>query len=345
MDYQLARRAIIWPLIGIAFAWLTFMAANYSQFFIQPELDKFGNYLYEPDVVRASTYLFLLGIAAFAFTALTALNLAVRARELNGAAAGLARSAFRFANLSVILSLAAGAVYAIGNFMAAFNGSDLSRQNNLLVRAFGVYVPIILATGVVVFVLLRAFVFRRDQVEESHDNGKARISERQKAIGLGYASPIIGTAVAIVFGLGVYDATRTSLDVWIWVIITLIVASSILIGTNFASKAKSARQVAPRPRNFAAGAANLNFVLSIVFVVVVGSMAFGFGFAATEGLRTWNSNEPGWTIAPIGIQWLLEKFAPAVVLLAVAEAAIYFSLIARNRKEQPAETIESAHAG
>ncbi len=344
MNNKLARRAIIWPLVGIAFAWLTFMSANYTDLLIQPELDKFGNYLYESQMVRASTYLYLIGISAFAGSSLIALNLAVRARESDEESAGLARSAFRFANLSVILSLAAGAIYAIGNFMAAFNGSDLGRNGNLVVRAFGVYVPIILATAVVVLVLLRAFVFRRDQIEESHDGGKAKVSERQKAIGLGYASPIFGTAIAIVFGLGVYDATRTTLDVWIWVIITLIVASSILVGTHFASKAKSAKLVAPRPRNFAAGAANLNFVLSVVFVAVVGIMAFTFGFAAIESLRSWAVNA-NWNVLPITPKWALEKLAPALVLLAVAESAIYFSLIARNRGEKPVETIEAAHAG
>lgn len=343
MNNKLARRSIIWPLVGIAFAWLTFMGANYSDLLIRPTLDEYGNYLYESQMVRASTYLFLLGISVFATTALASLNLAVKARESEYEHPGLVRSAFRFANLAVILSLVAGAIYAIGNFMAAFNGSDLGRNGNLVLRAFGVYVPIVLATAVVVFVLLRAFVFRRDQIEESHDNGKAKISERQKAIGLGYASPIIGTAVAIVFGLGVYDATRTTLDVWIWVIITLIVASSILIGTNFASKAKSARAATPRPKNFAAGAANLNFVLSVVFVATVGIMAFTFGFAAIDSLRSWAVNG-NWNVLPISPKWFIEKLAPAIVLLVVAEAAIYFSLIARNRDAKSTDKIEPANA-
>ena len=101
---------------------------------------------------------------------------------------------------------------------------------------------IVLATGLVVYVLLAAFVFRHDESTNT-DGVKQKMSEAQKALGLGYAVPILATAVAIIFGLGVYDVTRTNLQVWVWVIIIAIVAAGVVWGTRFAAKAKSAKAI------------------------------------------------------------------------------------------------------
>jgi hypothetical protein len=92
----------------------------------------------------------------------------------------------------------------------------------------------------------------------------------------------------------------------------------------------------------AAGAANLNFVLSIVFGVTVSIMSFGFGAAGIEQLRVYPPYEepaPGeeftavwsWTVAPISVSWFIEQMLPAVVLLVLAAAGTYLSITERNK--------------
>jgi hypothetical protein len=183
-------------------------------------------------------------------------------------------------------------------------------------------------------------VFRKQVVKGAK---KERMSESEKALGLGYAVPIIATAIAIIFGLAVYDVTRTDLEVWVWVIIQVIIVSGILLGTRFSTKAKSAKAAPPRTRaTLAAGAANLNFVLSIVFGVTVSIMSFGFGAAGIEQLRVYPPYEepaPGeeftavwsWTVSPISLSWFIEQMLPAIVLLVLAAAGTYLSITERNK--------------
>jgi hypothetical protein len=186
---------------------------------------------------------------------------------------------------------------------------------------------------------------------------KEGMSESEKALGLGYAVPIIFTAIAIIFGLVVYDVTRTDLQVWVWVIIQVIIVSGILLGTRFSTKAKSAKPATPRARpTLAAGAANLNFVLSIVFGVTVSIMSFTFGAGAIEELRVYPPYEepaPGeefnaiwtWTVAPISVSWFIEQMLPAIVLLVLAAAGTYLSITERNKvslvAKKPAAAVSS----
>jgi hypothetical protein len=152
----------------------------------------------------------------------------------------------------------------------------------------------------------------------------------------------LATAVAIIFGLGVYDVTRTNLQVWVWVIIIAIVAAGVVFGTRFSAKAKSAKPAPPKPRTaLAVGASNLNLVLSIIFGSVVTIMAFSFGADAISKLQTWtpppidckemecNSvasvTGPTWT-------WLIQELAPAKVLLAIAVIGIYVTITERNKE-------------
>jgi heme/copper-type cytochrome/quinol oxidase subunit 2 len=213
--------------------------------------------------------------------------------------------------------------------MGAFNKFS-GRPENPVLRIFSVYVPILLATGLVVYVLLAAFVFGHEG-EKNTDGSKPKMTEIQKALGLGYAIPILATAVAIIFGLIVYDLTRTNLQVWIWVIIIAIVASGVVFGTRFANKARSAKPAPAKPRTaLVAGAANLNFVLSIVFGGVVTIMAFSFGISAISKLQEWRSAGP--VIKAPDLKWLLEELAPAKVLLVLAVVGIYVTITERNKE-------------
>ena len=353
MENKLSKLAILAPLVGLIGGWKFFMFAIYAGLFVYPIYDAQGMYQGDEQIIRPSTYLFLSGIVIFGLLALYGQRLALRARALAGVDDALARAAHRFTNFAVIVALVAGAFFAIGNFLGAFN-TYIDREENLTVRLFDVYIPILLATGLVVYILLRAFVFRKQVVKGAKKEG---MSESEKALGLGYAVPIIFTAIAIIFGLAVYDVTRTDLEVWVWVIIQVIIVSGILLGTRFSTKAKSAKPAAPRARpTLAAGAANLNFVLSIVFGVTVAIMSFGFGAAGIEKLRVYPPYEepaPGeeftaiwsWTVAPLSVSWFIEQMLPAIVLLVLAAAGTYLSITERNKvalvAKKPAATTSS----
>jgi hypothetical protein len=307
------------------------MFAIYSDLFVFPIYDSQGMYLGDTQIVQISTYLYLVGIVVFGLLALRGQQMSLHARELAGLDAPLPRAAHRFTNLTVVISLVGGSIYAIGNFLNAFN--SFGQENvNLLVRLFDVYVPIVLATILVIYILLRAFVYRKQTVKQAK---KQVMSESEKALGLGYAIPILLTAVAIIFGLVVYDITRTDLQVWVWVVIQVIIALGILLGTRFSSKAKAAKAAPPRVRQtLAAGATNLNFVLSIVFGATVSIMSFTFGASAIESLRIWPEYiepaegeefvfDPGWEMAPFEWSWFFESMVPALILLLIAAVGIY----------------------
>ena len=339
----LANRAIALPLIGLLAAWLSFMGATLANLYVpQPQYGPNGNVFFKEEIFQVAPYLFLLGIAAVAVSSLLAQGLAIKAREQSKDSSSLARAAHRFSTLGIIVGLAGGAIFAIGNFLGAFN-SYAGRSESAFLRIFSVYVPILLATGLVVYVLLAAFVFRHDESTNT-DGVKQKMSEAQKALGLGYAVPILATAVAIIFGLGVYDVTRTNLQVWVWVIIIAIVAAGVVWGTRFAAKAKSAKAAPPKPRTaLAAGAANLNLVLSIIFGSVVTIMAFAFGTDAISKLQTWPQppiNCEGVECATEPIitgptwNWFIQELAPAKVLLLLAVVGIYVTITERNKESK-----------
>jgi hypothetical protein len=336
--FTLVQKAIAFPLIGEIWGWLFFVAAVFANQ-LQNNLNYGTQYqpLPAPEIVHLGTYLFLVAIAGFAFSAIWGQSLAIRARAELDEDNHLARAAQRFTTLAVVVALAFGAIYAIGNFMGAF-GYSSSNAQNAGIRILDVYLPILLATGLVVFVILRAFVFREGEHQEG-EKDKRGLTETQKALGLGYAMPIIATAVAIILGLIVYDVTKTTLQVWVWVLIQIIVVAGVVQGTRFASKAKQGVVRPPRERRvLAAGAAGLNFVLSIVFGGVVSIMAFTYGGSAVDKLQNYpeydaNGNVIGpdkTTLDPITLTWVINDLLPVLVLLGLAVVGIYWTLIARN---------------
>jgi hypothetical protein len=230
----------------------------------------------------------------------------------------------------VIIGLGGAVIFGLATFFTAF--SRFGDNEPVLNRLIGVYVPIILAAALVVVVILVAFVYRNDG-EVATEGKKSALSARQKAMGLAYAIPIIAGAVAIVFGLVVYDITQTSLEAWVWVIIQVIIASGIILGTRFASQARSEKPQPAKPRTaWASGAWNLNFVLSILFGAVVSIMAFVFGASSFEDLRDYNFDYVGWEVKSLSLQWFLSDFAPALVLIFLAAIGLYATMTERHRE-------------
>ncbi len=321
----LANRAIALPLLGWVVTWILMMTATWVTMALREGYNA---------EVRPSTYIYLLSFALASFSALVAHGWAVKAVAANERDT-LARAALRFSTFMVVLGLAATTIYALSNFIGAFNLG--SQSSNVGLRFLWTYLPIILATAVVVWVLLRAFVFRTG-VAAAEGETKPKMSERQKALALGYAVPILSTAFAIILGLFVYDATRTNLDVWIWVLIITIVGFGVIAGTRFSARARQARVEAPRPKTaLAAGAATVNFVLSIVFGATVSIMSFTMGQQAVNKLQVWAEWKEGDTeqtysmVAP-SLDWFARDMAPAAILLLLAVVGVYLSITERHRK-------------
>lgn len=344
------HKAIILPLIGEVWGWLFVMAASFANL-----LDSAWSYRVSAmsvdltsEHVHLGNYLLLVAIAGFAWFALSGHRLAIASRAEADENDARSRAAQRFTTLAVVVALAFATIYALGNFIGAFANSSNIAQN-VAIRILDVYLPILLATGLVVFVILRAFVFR----EGEHQDGakdKRGLTATQRALALGYAMPIIATALAIILGLIVYDATKTSLQVWVWVLIQVIVAGGVIKGTRYAARAKQGKVQPPKQRRvLAAGAAGLNFVLSIVFGAVVSIMAFSFGADAVGKLQQYpefdaNGQALGPTgIAPITATWVIDDLLPALMLLGLAVVGIYWTLIARNFESnvQPSEGVKS----
>jgi heme/copper-type cytochrome/quinol oxidase subunit 2 len=342
------QKAIALPLIGEVWGWLFFMAATYANQVDSSSAYGVGSYTVQPEHVHLGVYLFLVAIVGFSLFALAGQKTAISARIELGEESALARAAQRFATLAIVVGLAFGTIFAIGNFMGAF-GYEASPSVGPWVRILDVYLPILLATALVVYVLLSAFVFRAGDHMDG-DKDKRGLTETQKALGLGYALPIIATAFAIILGLIVYDATNTQLQVWVWVLIQAIVVAGVVLGTKFAAKARRGAVRPPRERRaLAAGAAGLNFVLSVVFAGVVSIMSFTYGGIAIGKLQNFpqydiNGKPIGdgkVTIEPISISWFVNEVLPALVLLGLVVVGIYWTLVARNAEPKPSEGIEA----
>lgn len=314
------RIAALLPLLGLTGTWIFFLGAQAVENL---------NTAYMPgwsDVTKPyyPVYLFLGGIAFAGLCSSVAYQLA-DAENVAGKSP-VARSVFRFASLAVILSLVAGAVFALGTFMNSFGSNPWDGRSKFL----DVYLPIILDTLIVVYVLLRATVFRKSESVEGEPK-----DPRKRALGLAYSVPVIGTAIALIVGLIAYGDGVNPIETWVWVFIQAIIGASILLGTHFAVAARSAVTVAPKERIVGAGALNLNFVLSVVFGAVVTIMAFTYGMSAVADRAMWN-NEHGMhtELMPLDAQWWMDKFVPALALLVLAEVTIYLTLVSRNRKEK-----------
>ena len=339
--------ALIVPLGSLLTAWLLFMGALIQALYERDAVSYApvsGSGYTTPTqtLVHWSTYLFLAAIVAIAIGALWGQQIALRARVALGQENALARAAHRFTNLMVWIGLALGVVFVFGNFMSAFNDFS-SRNSALYVRILGVYVPIVLATAMVVYVILRAFVFRADAAEHDHEDeaAKAAARARRRNLGLGYAVPILTTAFAIVLGLLIYDATKTALQTWVWVLIQAIVIGGIVGGTRFANRAKVGEVVVAQPRamfaSLAAGASNLNFILSVAFGAVVSIISISSTAQAVDKLYDYGVYDANGSmtsaagVKPITLQWLWEEMTPAFALVLLVVVGTYLTITLRNR--------------
>lgn len=285
-----ASRSLLITLTAALLSWLLFMIALYTDLFVTGVFDD-GVRVGQDPPVAASTYLIFAALALFGLAALYGQRLIIAARLQAGPESRPERAVHRFGTLALIIAMAIAAVLAISTFLEGFAGAD--ERRDLAVRFGNVYGPILLYTALVITILLFGFVLRRDtlpktseaMLDEGGDSGQA--PEGRRDLGASYAIPIAATALALIIGLIVYDATGNALQVWVWVAIQLIIGSGIVAGTIFGERAIAQGPTSQSSRSRITQAARgLSFVLSIVFAATVTLMGFGYGASAIDSLRS-----------------------------------------------------------
>jgi hypothetical protein len=318
--------ATAFVLIGLSAAWFGFIAANYVGLFEQPWYGSNGVATFGSiGLTKASTYIFLTALvclAGFSGLAYRMTDVLV-AKKTPGAL-----PVFRFATVGVVVSLVSLVFFALSAFFASFNDFSGSR-GGIRDQITGIYIPIILAAGVAVFLILSATVYRKSEATVGKASPEQKRAKREAALAFIY--PIVGTTLALLIGLTVYQASRQNPQVWVWVLILAIVGGSIALGSIYAARTKAHGASQVKPNKVAGTAAlNLNFVLVVVFVVVVTMMAFGFGIAAISELNDYN----GWfrkdAVSPITMGWFLHSMLPAMLTLALVDVTAYIAVRIRS---------------
>ena len=322
------RLGLVLPLVAVTVAWLAMVVAAYLDLGINfYDGTKYPNYV----EVKPSTYVVLVGLALasglvlWGFKSVDAVHAATEEP--------LTRAVYRFGGLMIVLALVFDAIFAFATFMSSFDmGMASGAQTTVMGRLLGVYLPIILDAVLVVFVLLQATLWRKSSAVVDESEG---MSATQKALAIGYALPIIGTALAIIIGLIVYDFQKSSLQTWTWVVIQLIIGTSIVFGTRFAAKARAAKPVVRAPRVVgAAGAVTLNYVLSLVFAGAVSVMSFAFATGAVSSLSSTECTNMDCVVVgnQMDADWWFNKMVPAFLLLVCVQVAVYLVITSRNKE-------------
>ena len=321
------RLGLVLPLVALTVAWLATISAAFIDL-------PYSAGKTAPNV-RLSTYVVLGGLAAASLLVLWGFKL-IDAEHHAQESVPVVRATYRFAGLMIVIALAFDVIFAFVTFISSFNQTGVFGGSvpTLMDRFLGVYLPIILVAGLIVFVLLQSLLFRKSSPDA--DSSTPGMSPTQKALAIGYALPIIGTALAVIVGLAVYDAQRTSLQGWTWVLILALVGVSIVLGTRFAAQARSAKPVVRAPRVVgAAGAVTLNYVLSVVFAGVVSIMSFTFGQSAVSSLVSYpqclDGNCAGPALLSVTGDWWINQMIPAFLLLVLVEVATYLAITSRNK--------------
>jgi len=311
-------------LIGLTSAWFGFIAANYVGMIEAPRWVQGGYYIggYQ-SLTKPSTYVFLtalVSLAVFSGLAYRMSDVAV-ANKTPGSL-----PVFRFATVGVVVSLLSLVIFALSAFFSSFNNyfaskSDISDQLS------GVYIPIILAAAVCVLLLLSATVYRKSQATVGKENPEEKRAKREAA--LAFIFPIVGTTLALLIGLAVYQSSRANPQAWVWLLILSIVGASIAIGSIYAARTKAHGANQAKPKKVAGTAAlSLNFVLVVIFVVVVTFISFGFGVAAVSDLRSYGSS--GESIRPINSAWFMHSMLPALLTVALVDVTAYIAVRIRS---------------
>jgi hypothetical protein len=165
----------------------------------------------------------------------------------------------------------------------------------------------------------------------------------RRNLALGYSLPIIGGAIALIFGLIVADVVGAILDIWIWIIIQVILGASLVWGTRVSTMAHNHLVETGKKQGATKGARNLNFILGIIWSGVVTIMAFVNLSTAVGKLRGYGAGQDvqdpagkiatGAYIKPFTADIFFGAFLPAFVLLLVLLAGVFLLMSERNTEK------------
>ena len=323
------KTAIAFVIVGIDIAWLGMILANYAQLHEATDYTSTGTLLRGIDsLTKPSTYIFLIALAGFALFSGLAYRMADHqvVKKTKGSL-----PVFRFASVAVIVALVSLAIFAISAFFASFNvyGPTKGIGDQLL----GVYLPIVLAAAICVVLLLSATVYRKSEAKVEEVSKEQKRAKREAALAFVY--PIVGTTIALLIGLTVYSARRENPQVWIWVLILAIVGGSIAMGTIYAARTKTSapKSRAVAPKKTGSAALSLNFVLVVIFVVVVTLMSFTFGIAAIQELgiyQIYSGNGGEYVLQDPDLKWFIKSMLPAIVILGITNVTTSIAVRIRS---------------
>ncbi|MFM6979797.1 MAG: hypothetical protein ACKOWE_00085 [Micrococcales bacterium] len=151
------RLALLLPLVGYKFFWIAVLGASLYNLNKPDSYDSMG-YPTQVNWINWDTYMLLGGIAAVCITSLIARTIASRHNSSK-----LGHLAHGFSTVTLIIALVGGGIFGIGNFMSTLN--NYYAQTGL-VKAANVYIPILIDAGLLIFVILKAFVGSKGEDDE-----------------------------------------------------------------------------------------------------------------------------------------------------------------------------------
>lgn len=149
--------ALLLPMVGFKVFWLAVLGAAIYNLY-KPNFYDSSGYPVQIDWLAWDTYILLFGLAALNLTSLYGRRAAAKAPKSK-----LSHLAHGFTTVALIISLVGGGIFGIGNFMSSLN--NFSYQTGF-VRAFNVYLPILLDAALLIFVILKAFVAAKGEEDE-----------------------------------------------------------------------------------------------------------------------------------------------------------------------------------
>jgi len=160
--------------------------------------------------------------------------------------------------------------------------------------------------------------------------------QAKKALSIGFASPIIGAALGVLMGLAIFDLFN-AFEEWTTVVLIALLGFSIWLG---ATKSGDALSYDNKHGGLTAakGAANLNSVLAIVWMVIGFITSLVMGLSALQNFRQYPEAEmgqqpynPGAFTVEFDSSVFFGEFIPAVVIVAMSMFGFVFMLVATSK--------------
>ncbi|HLS02711.1 MAG TPA: hypothetical protein VK054_12155 [Beutenbergiaceae bacterium] len=252
---------------GLILAWVLTVGGAYASRWVSA-----AAFDTEAEPLTPAPYLFAAAIGVVGLVA-------VRAKR-HTQTDGIDRVGFQVRRTSQALALGTAGVGGIAVLSRVISLVETSHVP-FSVRVVNGYVPIVLYTGLVVAIVLAAFVFSPapeptdsravlDDPQGSQDSTAARA--------LAYALPLGCFAVGIIAAGVMYDLTATSLTSWLFVVAFITTGIGVVLGARFASLHTRSR-----------GASGFSLATVIVFCVVGLAGAFISGATSTDHLARYTN--------------------------------------------------------